>query len=102
MLGFRGGSRYNVVMSIAYEKLREEALKLSKAHRAALMSELALSFEKPGSDAGLDSAWDAEIEQRVKEIDSGKVKLYTSEEVRRDMRARLERAKKKQKRVVVH
>jgi putative addiction module component (TIGR02574 family) len=67
------------------EALREALLKLPVEDRAELAAELLASLDGPPDD-GVEEAWNAEIERRVGEVDSGAVKLDEWS----DVRARLE------------
>ena len=52
-------------------KLLDEALQLPPAEREALAGRLFDSLEK--EDPGAETAWQAEIERRIAELDQGKV-----------------------------
>lgn len=54
-------------------RLLEEALQLPPTSRADLASTLIRSLDNE-SDADAETAWAAEIDRRVAELDSGKVK----------------------------
>jgi putative addiction module component (TIGR02574 family) len=54
-------------------RLLEEALQLPPTSRADLASTLIRSLDNE-SDADAETAWAAEIDRRVTELDSGKVK----------------------------
>lgn len=54
-------------------RLLEEALQLPSTSRAHLASTLIRSLDNE-SDADAEAAWAAEIDRRVAELDSGKVK----------------------------
>jgi putative addiction module component (TIGR02574 family) len=73
------------------EKVRSEALRLSEAERAELAHSLVESLDGP-ADPNAESAWDAEIVRRLAEIDGGTAELIDREEMRRRMRARMNRA----------
>jgi len=73
------------------EKVRSEALRLTEAERADLAHSLVGSLDGP-ADKDAESAWDAEIQKRLDEIDSGTAKLVDREEFRRRMKARMSRA----------
>ncbi|HLD14312.1 MAG TPA: addiction module protein [Burkholderiales bacterium] len=76
--------------SKALEKLRSEALNLSETERAELAYNLVVSLD--GSpDAGVEKAWDTEILRRLSEIDAGTANLVDRKELRRRMRARMNR-----------
>ncbi len=70
------------------EKVRSGALRLSEAERAELAHSLVESLDGP-ADKDAASAWDAEIQRRLAEIDAGTAKLIDREELRRRMRARI-------------
>lgn len=70
------------------EKLRSEALQLPEGERADLAHGLVQSLDGP-ADADAESAWDAEIQRRLAEIDAGTAELVDREELRRRMRARM-------------
>ncbi len=48
------------------------------------------SLDEP-ADKGVAAAWAKEIERRIRDVESGKVKLVPWSEVRRGLRARLAR-----------
>ena len=59
-------------MSTSKEDLYRLALELTDAERAALAGMLLDSLE-PGEDPEVESAWLAEVDRRVAELDSGAV-----------------------------
>jgi putative addiction module component (TIGR02574 family) len=67
-------------MSAESRKLLDEALRLPSNEREALASQLFDSLETEDSDA--ESAWQAEIEKRIAELDQGKVQAFTWAEAR--------------------
>ena len=73
------------------DRVRAEALRLPEAERAELAQSLVGSLDGP-ADKGAESAWDAEIQKRLDEIDSGTAKLVDREEFRRRIKARMSRA----------
>jgi len=77
--------------STALEKVRIEALNLPESDRAELASSLVASLDGP-RDADVEKAWDAEIMRRIAQIDAGTAKMIDREELRRRMRARMNRA----------
>lgn len=77
--------------SLTLEKVRSEALNLPESERAELAHDLVASLDGP-ADADAGSAWDAEILRRLAEIDSGTAELIDREELRRRMRARMNRS----------
>ncbi len=73
------------------EKIRSEALNLSESERADLAHSLVTSLDGPADpDAG--QAWDAEIQRRLAEIDTGTAQLVDRENFRRRMRERISRS----------
>jgi putative addiction module component (TIGR02574 family) len=62
-------------------EILKEALKLPPEARAALAGSLLDSLDDT-VDQDAESAWDAEIVMRLKEIDEGKVKLLSWAEAR--------------------
>jgi putative addiction module component (TIGR02574 family) len=73
------------------EKVRSDALNLSRTERADLAQSLVASLDGP-PDPDAESTWDAEILGRLAEIDSGTAELVDREELRRRMRARMSRS----------
>lgn len=70
------------------EKVRTEALSLSKAERAELAHNLVASLDGR-ADPDAETAWDAEILRRLAQIDAGTADLIDRVEFRRLMRARI-------------
>jgi len=68
-------------MTSKAKKLLDEALHLSPAEREALAGQLFDSLEPDDPDA--EAAWQAEIAQRITEMDQGKVKPIPWAEARR-------------------
>ena len=63
------------------KKLLDEALRLAPAEREALAGEL---FDSLGiNDPDAETAWQIEVERRIAELDSGKVKPVPWSEARR-------------------
>ena len=73
-------------MSLTYEQITAEAMRLSAEERADLADKLWLSVDTPEEVA---AAWDAEIERRVAQIDSGEVETIPFEQVMAGLRAKL-------------
>ena len=71
-------------MTTAIERIRREASQLPYDQREILVRALELDLDSSAADgddpAEVEAAWDAEIETRVHEIGSGKVKLLSREE----------------------
>jgi putative addiction module component (TIGR02574 family) len=72
------------------EKVRVEALNLSESDRAELAQQLVASLDGP-PDSDVEKAWDAEILQRLAQIDAGTARLIDRQEFSRRMRARINR-----------
>lgn len=64
------------------KKLLNEALKLPPEARAALAGSLLESLDQE-VDENAEAAWSAEISKRLREIDSGSVRMIPWSEVRR-------------------
>jgi putative addiction module component (TIGR02574 family) len=62
-------------------KIFDDALQLPESARAKLAATLIDSLDQ-SRDEDAESAWSDEIERRLKEIDSGEVKLLSYDEVR--------------------
>jgi putative addiction module component (TIGR02574 family) len=61
-------------MSISAEALLDSALKLPSEDRARIAAELIASLDGT-PEAGVEAAWDAEVERRIEQVDQGKVQL---------------------------
>ena len=75
-------------MSPEVSKLLEQALSLSIEEQEALADSLISSLGGK-VDEGLEAAWEAEIGRRIAELDSGKAKTTSWDEVRRRNLAKL-------------
>ena len=73
-------------MSLTLDALEAEVLKLSTAERSRLLDRLLASLE---ADAEIQQAWASEAERRDAEIEEGKAKLVSGEEVIARLRAEL-------------
>ncbi|MDB6139544.1 MAG: hypothetical protein JWO94_2616 [Verrucomicrobiaceae bacterium] len=82
-----GPVRYDKSMSVAIEHIKEEIRSLAPAEVEALLHDLHNEYVLPpnglADDASIESAWEAEISARVKDVEEGKVKLISSAELRR-------------------
>lgn len=77
-------------MSNSAETVLDSALKLSSEDRARLAAELIASLD--GSpDAGVEAAWDSEIERRIEQADQGTVQLLDWNAVKADVAEALKR-----------
>lgn len=70
-------------------ELRRELLSLTPEERQELADELYESLVEESSDPVWESAWSAEIRQRVSDIAGGKVELIDAEDVHRELRDEL-------------
>ncbi len=68
-------------MTKATEAILADALRLDTESRAQLAAELLASLDGP-SDPDADEAWRAEIAQRVADLEAGKTKLESWEDVK--------------------
>jgi len=68
-------------MARSARELFEEAMKLDLAERATLIRLLIDTLDAQ-SDEGAEDAWQAEVERRVAELDSGSVETVPWEELR--------------------
>jgi putative addiction module component (TIGR02574 family) len=77
-------------MKATLEQVAEEALSLSSPDRAVLTRILiqALDAEPAQDPAEVEQAWQVEVEKRVDEILSGRVKTIPAEEVFAKLRAK--------------
>jgi len=78
-------------MSPRIEKLLKDALELSDKERADLAGRLIDSLEHQFDDDSA-AAWDAELERRINELDSGAVASIPWSDVRRRLMGRLDDA----------
>lgn len=74
-------------MSLLLQEVVNKALGLSSKERAELAHELIVSLDDV-ADKEVETAWDAEIERRVKEIKSGKAKGRSAEDMLAEIRAK--------------
>ena len=72
-------------MSAVLKQIHELLPALTEEERAQLAHELIISLDGP-EDEGVDEAWEAEIERRLDEVESGKAKMVSREEFSRHMR----------------
>lgn len=86
-----GGGRYLSDMARPLETLSSQALALDPAERLQLASRLIDSVEGP-EDTGWVSAWSAELDRRSDEVERGDVQCRSWDEVRADLKARLDGA----------
>lgn len=74
-------------MSQSPQQLLAEALEMSLADRGQLAAALIQSLDE-GADDDVELAWADEIQQRLRDIDEGKVQMIPWSEVRRRLRGR--------------
>lgn len=68
-------------MAKSARKVFEEAMRLDPKERATLMRLLVDNLDAE-SEEGAEAAWQAEIERRIAELDSGQVQAVPWEELR--------------------
>lgn len=73
------------------DRVRSEALDLSEVERAELAQALIASLDGP-ADPDAAREWEKEILRRMAQIDSGTAKRIDRDELRRRMRARIEKS----------
>jgi putative addiction module component (TIGR02574 family) len=73
-------------------ELLEKALALPEGERMALVRVLIESLDET-SDGDVERAWDEEISRRISDLDSGKARTVSWEEVQQRIAARLEHGK---------
>ena len=71
-------------MEAVLETVEADALSLNVYERAALAQRLLASLDQ---DDGVERAWDAEVERRIAEIDSGAVQMIPINEALAHLRA---------------
>jgi putative addiction module component (TIGR02574 family) len=75
-------------MSDPLRHLESEASKLPARDRARLAKHLIASLD-PEPEEGAEEAWAREIERRVEELRTGKVRTRPAEDVLREIRSKL-------------
>ncbi len=78
-------------MSLALDKLLQEALQLTQAERVELAERLYETLPDPGPYHGfatpaLDAEWQAEIQRRIEDLDSGRTEPIPWEQVDKGLR----------------
>lgn len=76
-------------MTESAEEIKVKALELSDKDRAELAHLLLVSLDEEVEE-GVEAAWDAELDKRVREIDSGQAKGRDAFEVLAEMRQKYE------------
>ena len=74
---------------ISIERVTEMALVLTPHEQSLLLARLHENLELLEHDSEHQAAWAAEIERRVREVESGEAKLVDHEVVMREARERL-------------
>ena len=67
-------------MSMALEEVTREAIQLPRHQRLAL-ARILMELDDPGTDATVETAWDAEIQARVRAVQEGRVEGIPYEQV---------------------
>ena len=75
-------------MSTTADSILGTALSLPANDRARIAAELIASLDE-GEDADVETAWAAEIDRRIAEIESGEVETVSWEEARARVRSKL-------------
>jgi putative addiction module component (TIGR02574 family) len=80
-------------MTATAQKVLDEALQLPEDDRDWIADSLWRSIDRPTEEDAepLDPAWEAEIERRIEDVRSGKVKMVPHEEAMARIRSRLGR-----------
>ena len=77
-------------MTPSTANLLDSALKLPREDRARLASELIASLDGQ-PDAGVEAAWDTEVERRVLQVESGEARLVDWDTVKAGVAKALKR-----------
>ncbi|HEU0014399.1 MAG TPA: addiction module protein [Longimicrobium sp.] len=75
-------------MATLEEEVESAAMQLPRSSRARLAEKLLGSLDEEDE---IEAAWNEEIERRVREIDSGQVKLIPGRQAMAELRARIRR-----------
>jgi putative addiction module component (TIGR02574 family) len=81
-------------MTLKAQRVLREALNLPPRARADIAGTLLRSLDQ-SEDPGVESAWEAEVERRIHDVDSGRVKLVPWTQVRRRLQTALRRGRAK-------
>jgi putative addiction module component (TIGR02574 family) len=81
-------------MAVTLEELEAQALKLTIRERSELVHRLIVSIdgEPEGTPEEIAKAWEEEIARRVTDMDAGRTKWNSVEEVMTELRARIKTA----------
>jgi len=77
-------------VSISAEALLDSALKLPSEDRARIAAELIASLDGT-PEAGVEEAWDAEVDRRIEQADRGEVQLVDWDAVKAEVARAVER-----------
>lgn len=72
--------RYDLDMNAHASQVLQSALQLQEKERAEIAAILMQSLEEE-ADPVAEEEWDAEIQKRLDEIDSGKVRMLSMQEI---------------------
>lgn len=75
-------------MTPQVSELLEKALALSSEERGLLVDRLVESLDNEPAEPGVEAAWDEEINRRIEDIRSGRVKTIPGEQVLGRLKAR--------------
>lgn len=78
-------------MTPRVSKLLEKALTFSSSERGILIDRLIATLDNDPAEEGVERAWKKEIERRMEDIRSVRVKMIPAEQVLRRARSRLRR-----------
>jgi putative addiction module component (TIGR02574 family) len=81
------------VKSAEVFRLYEAAMQLSEAERRQFVARLVEGMGKQPTQEEIDASWIAEAKRRWEEIRTGRMPTFSPEEVMREARAALERAR---------
>lgn len=81
-------------MAVTLEELEAQALKLSTKERSELVQRLIVSLDgkQEGTPEEIAKAWEDEIARRVVDMEAGRTKWNSPEEVMTELRARIKTA----------
>lgn len=80
-------------MTAKVQRVLKDALQLPVKARADLASRLLHSLDE--RDEGVEAAWAKELARRIREVESGKVKLIPWSRVRRELRQKVRAARRR-------
>jgi putative addiction module component (TIGR02574 family) len=86
---FRNFRRMMIFMSREVAELLKKALELPVTDRAELAGSILESLDQ-AEDKSVEDAWDAEILRRMEDLDSGRIKPISHDEVLRRLASAIE------------